>query len=507
MNENIFKQIQIYELNTRIFCRDNECSVDTFPESFFESSEYGAADAIWLMGVWKPSIASRDIARSHTGLLGEYAKVLPDYSQDDIIGSPYAISEYTLNPVLGIPDSLSKMKKRLEEDGKKLILDFVPNHMAIDSEYIRENPDYFLKKENREPCHNSFLHSNGNRYYHGRDPYFDGWTDTVQWDFSNPGVREFHLSILKSLATVCHGVRCDMAMLPVPEIFSRTHGKEGIEYWNYIISRVKSLYPDFIFIGEVYWNMEYHLQQLGFDYTYDKELYDRLKHKNGSAITLHLKADLEYQSKSVRFLENHDEPRARESFGERSIHMMSLLHFLPGAILSYEGQSLGLMKKLPVQLGRLPEETISAGYPFFYQRANLRLMIRKKYSVRMGASHFCCYEYNDYDPSISRVLYYYSEKQIGMAKVKIYNLEFLIYNPEDREISGWLVFDKLTKDFLENLFYENIELEDIISDRIYRKSKRELIDSGIFIKLSPGEAHWFVVDSDLLKEINALSMG
>jgi hypothetical protein len=506
LNENIFKQIQIYELNTRIFCKENACTLEDLPESFFESSEYGMANYIWMMGVWKPSPKSITIAKTHGGLLNEYHKVLPDLKDSDIIGSPYAILEYTPNPL--VSESLSKikiLKKQLEEDGKKLILDFVPNHMALDSVYIDSHPDLFLQKKSPEVCHNSFRHPNGRIYFHGRDPYFDGWTDTVQWDFSHPDVKKFHTEILMEIADVCHGVRCDMAMLPVAEIFQRTHGITGQEYWKSMISEIKNKYPEFIFIGEVYWNMEYQLQQLGFDYTYDKELYDRLKNKSGREISMHLHADLNYQNKSVRFLENHDEERAALSFGEKSIHMMSLLNFLPGAILTYEGQSLGLTHKLPVQLGRVPEEPLKSGFSFFYQRANLRLMVRKKHELKLSYGYFECYEESNYDPSISRILYYLTEKQIGMAKVKIYNLEILIFNPEDREISGWLKFDKTTRDFLDSLFFDNIEIEDIITDKYYRKTKKEILESGIFIKLAPKEAHWFVTDSDLLKEMNALA--
>ncbi|NBU97942.1 MAG: hypothetical protein EBS19_07000, partial [Spirochaetia bacterium] len=67
MNENIFKQIQIYELNTRIFCKENDCTLGELPESFFESSEYGMADCIWMMGVWKPSPKAVTIATNMAG--------------------------------------------------------------------------------------------------------------------------------------------------------------------------------------------------------------------------------------------------------------------------------------------------------------------------------------------------------------------------------------------------------------------------------------------------------
>ena len=505
MNENLFKQIQIYEINTRIFCKENECNLEELPESFFESSEYGASDLIWMMGVWKPSPSSVSIAQTHEGLLREYRNVLPNVKKEDIIGSPYSIFEYTPNP--SICQNISKirqLKKRLEEDGKKLILDFVPNHMAIDSPLIDSFPDLFLEKTTGDVCHNSFRHTNGKVYFYGRDPYFDGWSDTIQWDFSKQGTRKLHTEILLELADACHGVRCDMAMLPTKNVFQRTHGKDAEEYWKPIILTIKEKHPNFLFIGEVYWNMEYELQQLGFDYTYDKELYDRLKNKSGQEIALHLSADTEYQRKSVRFLENHDEERAAHTFGEKSNYIMSLLHFLQGAILTYEGQSLGMTKKIPVQLGKNSDESIKAGFYEFYQRSFLRLMIRKKYDVKTANANFCCYEIQNYDPIISRVLFYLTEKQIGMAKVKIYNLEILVYNPEEREISGWLVFDQTTKDFIDNLFYDTIELEDIITSKTYRKIKKEILETGIFIKLPPREGHWFVIDSDLLKEMNAL---
>jgi len=201
LNENLFKQIQIYEINTRIFCKENECNLEDLPESFFESSEYGASDLIWLMGVWKPSPSSVSIAQTHEGLLREYQNVLPNVKKEDIIGSPYSIYEYTPNP--SICQNISKirqLKKRLEEDGKKLILDFVPNHMAIDSPLIDSFPDLFLEKKTGDVCHNSFRHTNGKVYFYGRDPYFDGWSDTIQWDFSKQGTRKLHTEILLEIA-------------------------------------------------------------------------------------------------------------------------------------------------------------------------------------------------------------------------------------------------------------------------------------------------------------------
>ena len=77
-----------------------------------------------------------------------------------------------------------------------------------------------------------------------------------------------------------------------------------------MIGAVRERNPDFVFIAEAYWDLEYALQQQGFDYCYDKRLYDRLLHEGADSVHGHLTADTGYQNRLVRFIENHDEPRA-----------------------------------------------------------------------------------------------------------------------------------------------------------------------------------------------------
>lgn len=501
LQSDLFKQVQIYELNTRIFCLENQCRIDEIPSWFLESQEVLAADWVWLMGVWKPSPRSVEICKSHEGLQREFKKALPDFSESDIIGSPYSIYEYLPNPILAKDMAqIRKFKRSLERIGKKLILDFVPNHMSVDTPLLDTHPDLFLIKESNEECHNSFLHKNGRRYYHGRDPYFDGWTDTVQWDFSHPDVLKMHYQILMSIADVCHGVRCDMAMLPLGDIFEKTHGKKGREYWRSLINEIRLKFPGFVFIGEVYWNREYDLQVQGFDFTYDKELYDRLKHKKSREISLHLQADSNYQLKSLRFLENHDEDRAYATFGEDSISYNSLLNFLPGGVLYHEGQSLGLETRLPVQIKRRKTETVKPDLYSYFQRAFHQLMIRKKYTVNISEMNFHCYEIQDYNPLILRHLYYLTDKKVGKAKMKIYNMELFIFNPENQPISGWVKLPDQTSDFVRDLFPSSVEFLDINTGKIFRKEKTEIIEKGIYVHLQPRQSHWFVSDSDLLKD-------
>ena len=102
--------------------------------------------------------------------------------------------------------------------------------------------------------------------------------------------------------------------------------------------------------------MEYTLQQQGFDYCYDKRLYDRLAHEDAAAVRGHLQADLAYQARLLRFIENHDEPRAAPTFGPRARAAAVVMSTIPGARLYHDGQLDGYRTHIPVFLTRGPVE-------------------------------------------------------------------------------------------------------------------------------------------------------
>ncbi len=117
------------------------------------------------------------------------------------------------------------------------------------------------------------------------------------------------------------------------------------------------------------WDLEWALQQQGFDHCYDKKLYDRMEHGDARVYGLHLLADMAYQQRLVRFLENHDEPRAAATFSaEKSRAAAVALLTLPGAKLLHEGQFEGRRVRLPVFLSRRPDESPDSGLQAFYKR-------------------------------------------------------------------------------------------------------------------------------------------
>ena len=165
----------------------------------------------------------------------------------------------------------------------RLLLDFVPNHTALDHPWVEAHPDYYVAGTESDLAHASQNYVRVKRKQgdlilaHGRDPYFPGWSDTLQLDYGNPATQEAMMGELLKIARQCDGVRCDMAMLVLPEIFQRTWGIASQPFWPRATKRVREEFPEFCFLAEVYWDLEWVLQQQGFDYTYDKRLYDRLR--------------------------------------------------------------------------------------------------------------------------------------------------------------------------------------------------------------------------------------
>lgn len=361
----------IFEINTWVWLNelstkfDEEITLNNVPEEKFENF-LRYFDAIWLMGVWDRSPESRNIAKTHEGLQKEFHTALDDYTEDDVIGSPYAVYYYHADSRLGGKDGLKRFRKKLNMRDIKLILDYIPNHVSRDHLWTLEKSNIFIEgtKEDLEQAPNEYFEEGRRILAHGKDPYFPPWTDTVQINAFSQDARQKAVKALLLIADQCDAVRCDMAMLMTNEVFSKTWGEKAgsppeKEYWEYVIPRVKEKYPDFKFIGEVYWDMEWKLMQQGFDFCYDKRLYDRIMDKNVTGIKQHLTADFTYQEKLLRFIENHDEPRILDKMDiEPSLTATCLILTLPGMGLIHEGQMKGYKRRVPVQLKRREKEEV-----------------------------------------------------------------------------------------------------------------------------------------------------
>lgn len=390
----------IYEINTWVWLYElsrthrRPVTLATVPDQEWDALAAHGVDAVWLMGVWERSPAGIAISMRNEGLLEDFRRALPDFSAEDNVGSPYCVRRYVVDEHLGGPKGLAAARRMLRERGLRLILDFVPNHVAPDHPWVMEHPEYFIQGSADELIQKpgEFFQTGDTVLALGRDPYFAPWSDVAQLNGFHPGLRKAIVETVGSIAEQCDGMRCDMAMLLMTPIFERTWGHRAgprpeNEYWPEVIQGVRKRFPDVLFMAEAYWDKEWELQQQGFDYCYDKRLYDRLEHDQAESVRLHLCADLPYQEKLVRFIENHDEPRAAATFSLPKQQAAAVtVATLPGAKLFHQGQFEGYRVKLPVFLRRGPAESVVPALQAFYRKL---LTVIKRVAFREGEWKLC----------------------------------------------------------------------------------------------------------------------
>ncbi|MGN6137156.1 MAG: alpha-amylase family glycosyl hydrolase [Aureliella sp.] len=384
----------LYQINTRVWMTElsrglgRRATLDDIPDSELDRVAELRFDWVWMLSVWQTGPAARQVSRDNPQWRTEFQHTLPDLREEDIAGSGFAITGYTTHQDLGGDTALARLRERLAQRGIKLMLDFVPNHMGLGHPWVEEHPEYFVHGTEldlaRAPHNYIWVKRRQGDLLlaYGRDPYFAGWPDTLQLNYANPATHAAMIGELTRIAGQCDGVRCDMAMLVLPDVFERTWGQRAELFWPDAIQSVRERSPSFVFMAEVYWDLEWTLQQQGFDYTYDKRLYDRLRGGAPRPVREHFLADLEYQRKLARFLENHDEPRAAATFPLEQHKAAAAITFLsPGLRFFHQGQFEGRTRHISPHLCRAPDEPRDENLLAFYDRL---LALLRQPSFRTG---------------------------------------------------------------------------------------------------------------------------
>ena len=470
----------LFQINTRVWLRhlssegDKRVTLADIDDATIDRFSQRGFDWIWLLSVWQTGPAGRAVSRSRPEWRAEFNALLPDLIENDICGSGFAITAYTVSEELGGEAALAQFRERLARRDIRLMLDFVPNHTALDHPWAKTHPDYYVQGSEellrRAPHDYVRVETNqGPRILaYGRDPNYPGWPDTLQLNYANSELQKVRIDELIAVAGKCDGVRCDMAMLVLPEVFERTWGISPEPFWPKATAAVRQAYPAFTFMAEVYWDLEWTLQQQGFDYCYDKRLYDRLQSGNVRSIREHLRAGLDYQDKLARFLENHDEPRAASIFQWPQHRAAAAITFLsPGLRFFHQGQFEGERMRVPAHLCRGPVEPANPEIAAFY--AKLLPVLKDKDAFQNG-------DWSQIEPlpawpgnssSEGFVAYAWAGKSAGRYVVAIN------YAATHGQCYLLLPFAELRE--------RQVLLTDLMGSEIYRRDGSDLIVHGLYI--------------------------
>lgn len=481
----------LYQINTRVVLREiaPQATLDDLPDATLDTLATKGIEYVWMLGVWQTGPAGRAVSRSQQEWVQGYRVLLPDLREDDITGSPYAVFRYDTNPDFGGDAALARLRQRLRKRGLKLILDLVPNHVALDHPWVKEHPEWFLHGSAhdlaREP--RNWIRLGEHVLAHGRDPYFPGWPDTVQLNWFHPGLRQAMLGEIRRIAGRCDGVRCDMAMLLLPNVFRQTWGEitqprdgtrpDESDFWPSAIAKIRAEHPGFIFLAEVYWDLEWTLQQQGFDYTYDKRLCDRLHAGSGYGVRAHLTAGMDFQRHCARFLENHDEPRAAGVFPPDRHRAAALVTYLtPGLRFFHEGQWEGRKVHVSIHLGRRPAEPVDAEIQAFYARL---LEVLKRPEIRQGTWRlYECHRAWANNPTAENFLAWVWQAPSGQTLLVAVN-----YGPTQGQCYVPLAGTN----------GKTWELRDLMGPAVYERDGDDLARRGLYLDLLPWGHHVFTM--------------
>lgn len=460
----------LFEINTRAWLyrlsqeAGRPVTLATVDDATLDDLAGCGFDWIWLLSVWQTGEASRAVSRVNPAWQAEFRAALPDLTQDDICGSGFAISAYEVDEALGGKAALAAFRTRLAARGLRLMLDFVPNHTALDHPWTKTHPDFYVQGSDYR-----VETDQGPRVLaHGRDPNFPGWPDTLQLNYAEPALQAAQMAELQTIAGQCDGVRCDMAMLVLPEVFQRTWGLASAPFWPKAIAAVRDVHRGFTFMAEAYWDLEWELQQQGFDCCYDKRLYDRLRHADAGSIRAHLGAGLDYQDRLARFLENHDEPRAAAVFPwPRHQAAAVVTCFAPGLRFFHQGQLDGAQVRVPVHLRRAPAEARNTDVAVFYDR--LLAALRTETFHHGAWSLIAPQPAWDGNPTGQDFISYAWQSASGRYVVVVN------YSDHQGQCRLRLPFDGLAG--------RQFRLVDVMGSEVYGRDGGELIEPGLYIDL------------------------
>jgi hypothetical protein len=483
----------LYQINTYAWLerlsarRGRTIHLGEVPDSEWDAIAAMGFDIVWLMGVWRRSAISRQLDIDNHPVRSAYAEALPNWTPADIIGSPYSVAAYEPDARIGSWDDLDAARSKLRQRKMALFLDFVGNHTAFDHPWTYDHPEYYVQgtKDDiqRDPASFYQIESVKGTVYvaRGRDPYFPAWDDVAQLNHFSMEMRAAQLDGLRRIATHCDGVRCDMAMLQLSEIFERiwrwrlgNTPQPSREFW----AEARAAVPGLTLLAEAYWGTEGRLIELGFSFVYDKGFYDVVRDEKLGDIHASLEAPLGQQSHMARFMENHDEPRCAAVFGnDRLVAAATLMGTLPGMRFYQQGEELGFKVRTPIELRIVAEEA-----PDPFRRDFFAKLFAATHEDAFHTGQWSLLNVaSDNEQTGGNILAYQWRSQ-NAWKLVVVNLSRV--TSQGRIHLDGAIDEKRSYNFT-----------DAMDGTVYLRQGAELHQAGLFVRRGPYEGHIFDVAS------------
>ncbi len=381
----------------------NISRLDQIPDEELDLLRARGFTALWLIGLWERSDASKKIKN----LCGN----------PEAEASAYSLRDYDIAESIGGWSALENLRNRCKARGIRLASDMVPNHTGIDGNWVYEHPDYFIQQD--WPPFPSYTYNgpdlsnnpdfevkiedhyydrtdaavtfrlidrrNGRcRYiFHGNDGTSMPWNDTAQLDYLNPETREAVIQKIIHVAKNFPIIRFDAAMTlakrhiqrlwyPKPGHGGDIAGRAGYalsdeefnakipqEFWREVVDRVALEAPDTLLLAEAFWMMEgYFVRTLGMHRVYNSAFMNMLKNQENQKYRLGIKNTLVFEpeilKRYVNFMNNPDEETAIAQFGDgdKYFAVCTLLSTLPGLPMIGHGQIEGYREKYGMEYRR-----------------------------------------------------------------------------------------------------------------------------------------------------------
>ena len=437
--------------------------------------------ALWLIGLWERSKASKEIKR----ICGN----------PEAEASAYFLMGYEIADDIGGWDAFHNLRQRCWRRSIRMASDMVPNHTGIDSQWVIEHPDWFLSLNHSPFPSYTFngknLSDNGrigiyieDKYfsrtdaavvfkrvdywtgdekyiYHGNDGTSMPWNDTAQLDYLNPEVRETVIQTILHVARNFPIIRFDAAMTlakkhlqrlwyPEPgtgsDISSRAefglsshefNDRIPNEFWREVVDRVAAEVPDTLLLAEAFWMMEsYFVRTLGMHRVYNSAFMNMLKMERNADYRTTIKKTLEFDpeilKRFVNFLNNPDEDTAALQFGrgDKYFGVTLLMITMPGLPMFGHSQIEGFEEKYGMEYRKAYwDEQPDWGFVERHKYDIFPIM-HKRY-LFSGVENYYLYDYFNFEGNVNENVFAYSN-QFGNERALVF------YNNSFENTAGWV---------------------------------------------------------------------